>query len=70
MDAMLEEGRSTVDQAARKDIYLKIQDKLLEDMPLVHIIYRDQIMATSAAVQNFPMRLDSILRFTETWLDR
>lgn len=70
MDALLEEGRTTVDQAARMEIYVQIQEKLLEEMPLAHIIYRDQIMATSAAVQAFPMRLDSQLRFTETWLDR
>jgi peptide/nickel transport system substrate-binding protein len=70
MDALLEQGRSTVDQDARQEIYFQIQEKLLEDMPLAHIIYRDQIMATSAAVQNFPMRLDSVLRFTETWLNR
>jgi peptide/nickel transport system substrate-binding protein len=70
MDSLLEQGRTTVDQDARKEIYYKIQDKLIEDVPLAHIIYRDQIMATSAAVQNFPMRLDSVLRFNETWLNR
>lgn len=70
MDAMLEAGRTTVDQDARKEIYYNIQDKLIEDVPLAHIIYRDQVMATNAAVQNFPMRLDSVLRFNETWLDR
>jgi len=70
MDALLEEGRTTVDQEKRKQIYYKIQEKLIEDIPLVHIIYRDQVMATNAAVQNFPMRLDSVLRFNETWLNR
>lgn len=69
MDALLDEGRTTVDQEARKEIYFQIQKKLLEDLPMAHIIYRDQIMATSAAVQNFPMRLDSMLRFVETWLN-
>jgi peptide/nickel transport system substrate-binding protein len=68
MDAMLDEGRTTVDQEARKEIYYQIQDKLLEDLPMAHIIYRDQIMATTAAVQNFPMRLDSRLFFVDTWL--
>jgi peptide/nickel transport system substrate-binding protein len=70
MDALLEEGRTTVDQAQRKEIYDKIQQKLIDDVPLAHIIYRDQVMATNAAVQNFPMRLDSVLRFTDTWLNR
>lgn len=70
MDSLLEQGRTTVAQDARKEIYYKIQEKLIEDVPLAHIIYRDQIMATNAAVQNFPMRLDSVLRFNETWLNR
>jgi peptide/nickel transport system substrate-binding protein len=70
MDSLLEQGRTTVDQDARKEIYYKIQEKLIEDVPLAHIIYRDQIMAANAAVQNFPMRLDSVLRFNETWLNR
>jgi ABC-type transport system substrate-binding protein len=65
---MLDEGRTTVEQEARKEIYFQIQDQLLEDLPMAHIIYRDQIMATTAAVQNFPMRLDSRLFFVDTWL--
>lgn len=70
MDSLLEQGRTTVDQDARKEIYDQIQAKLIEDVPLAHIVYRDQVMATNAAVQNFPMRLDSVLRFNETWLNR
>lgn len=70
MDALLEAGRSTVDQAARKEIYDQIQQKLLDDAPLVHIIYRDQVMAAGAAVQDFEMRLDSRLEFRDVWLNR
>ncbi len=70
MDALLEQGRTTVDQEQRKQIYYRIQEKLINDVPLVHIIYRDQIMATNVAVQNFPMRLDSPLHFRETWFNR
>ncbi|MBW7882071.1 MAG: hypothetical protein H3C34_05420 [Caldilineaceae bacterium] len=70
MDALLEQGRTTVAQEDRQAIYYQIQEKLIEEVPLAHIIYRDQIMATNVAVQNFPMRLDSPLRFVETWLNR
>lgn len=70
MDAWLQEGRTTVDQEKRKEIYYKVQQKLLDDAPLAHIIYRDQIMATNAAVKDFLMRLDSPLRFKAVWLDR
>ncbi|MEZ4676849.1 MAG: ABC transporter substrate-binding protein [Caldilineaceae bacterium] len=70
MDAMLEAGRSTTDQAARQETYYAIQEKLIEDAPLIHIIYRESVMASSAAVQNFTMTGRYDMDFREVWLDR
>ncbi|MEZ4616171.1 MAG: hypothetical protein R2867_11805 [Caldilineaceae bacterium] len=67
---MLEAGRSTTDQAARQETYYAIQEKLIEDAPLIHIIYRESVMASSAAVQNFTMTGRYDMDFREVWLDR
>lgn len=70
MDAMLEEARATVDQAARKVLYYQIQEKLIEDIPLVHIIYRESVMAATAALKDFVMTGRYDMDFRSVWLDR
>lgn len=70
MDELLVAGRTTTDQAARQETYYAIQEKLIEDVPLVHIIYRESVMAASSAVQNFTMTGRYDMDFREVWLDR
>ncbi|MBV7327748.1 hypothetical protein KFU94_05705 [Chloroflexi bacterium TSY] len=70
MDALLEEGRSTTDQAARQETYHAVQEKLIEDAPLIHIIYRESAMAASAALQNFTMTGRYDMDFREVWVNR
>ena len=70
MDEILESARSTTDQDARQETYFAIQEKLIEEAPLVHIIYRESVMASSAAVQNFTMTGRYDMNFREVWLDR
>ena len=70
MDEMLEAGRSTTDQAERQATYHAVQEKLIEDAPLVHIIYRESVMASSAAVQNFTMTGRYDMDFREVWVVR
>jgi peptide/nickel transport system substrate-binding protein len=70
MDAMLEEARATVDQAARKELYDQIQAKLIEDAPMAHIIYRESVMAATAALKDFIMTGRYDMDFRSVWLDR
>lgn len=70
MDELLEAGRSSTDQAARQETYYAIQEKLIEEAPLVHIIYRESVMASSAAVQNFTMTGRYDMDFREVWVTR
>ncbi|MEZ4732136.1 MAG: ABC transporter substrate-binding protein [Caldilineaceae bacterium] len=70
MDQMLEEARALTDQTARQEIYHQIQSKLLEDVPLTHIIYRESVMASTTALQNFTMTGRYDMDFREVWLDR
>jgi peptide/nickel transport system substrate-binding protein len=39
MDRLFDEGRHTLDQAARKQIYLQISDLIYRDKPIIPIIY-------------------------------
>jgi len=70
MDKLLDEGRATVDQAARKAIYAQIQQKLIADAPLIHIIYRQSVMASSADLKEFVMTGRYDMDFRKVWLDR
>lgn len=70
MDKMLEDARASVDQAARKELYAKIQEKLIEDTPLVHIIYRQSVMAAGADVKDFVMTGRYDMDFRKVWLDQ
>ncbi len=70
MDKMLEEGRTGSDQATRKEIYAKIQEKLIADAPLAHIIYRQSVMASSADLKDFVMTGRYDMDFRTVWLDR
>lgn len=70
MDEMLEAARTATDQEARKDLYYQIQDKLIEDVPLAHIIYRDAVAASGVDVQDYVMTGRTDMDFREVWLDR
>ena len=70
MDKMLEDARSSVDQAARKELYAKIQQKLIADAPLVHIIYRQSVIAARAALKDFVMTGRYDMDFRKVWLDQ
>ena len=70
MDKMLEDARSSVDQAARKELYAKIQQKLIADAPLIHIIYRQSVIAARAALKDFVMTGRYDMDFRKVWLDQ
>lgn len=53
VDELLSEGRSTVDPAKRKEIYSKLQEIVLEDSPLVYLMWRDQSYGASTKLQGF-----------------
>jgi ABC-type transport system substrate-binding protein len=53
IDRLLAEGRSTVDEAARKAIYLELETLLLEIAPFVFINFRPQAEACAANVKGY-----------------
>lgn len=70
MDELLNEARVTTDQEARKELYYRIQAKLIEDAPLAHILYRESVMAATAALKDFTMTGRYDMDFRAVWLDR
>jgi peptide/nickel transport system substrate-binding protein len=70
MDGLLDQGRNTIDQAARKQLYTQIANKMLDDVPWSHIIYRQSVMAGSAALKDFVMTGRYDMNFRSVWLDR
>ena len=51
-------------------LYAKIQEKLIADAPMVHIIYRESVMAATAALKDFSMTGRYDMDFRQVWLDR
>jgi peptide/nickel transport system substrate-binding protein len=70
MDQIMLDARSTLDQAQRKQLYTQIANKMLDDVPWSHIIYRQSVMAGSAALQDFTMTGRYDMNFRQVWLDR
>lgn len=52
MDRLIEAGRSTVDQAKRKQIYAQVQQILARDLPYINLWYFDNVVVHSARVRN------------------
>ena len=51
VDELIEEGRSTLDQAKRKAIYDEIQQILAEDLPYINLWYLDNVLVHTNRVQ-------------------
>jgi peptide/nickel transport system substrate-binding protein len=70
MDQLMDQARSTLDQSQRKQLYVQIANKMLDDVPWSHIIYRQSVMAGSAALKDFVMTGRYDMNFRSVWLDR
>jgi peptide/nickel transport system substrate-binding protein len=53
VDALLEQGRTTTDQAARIEIYAELQRKLACEGPIAHVAYGTLFSAVSDRVDGF-----------------
>jgi peptide/nickel transport system substrate-binding protein len=70
LDALLDAGRQAQDQAERKKIYDQIQDVLIEEAPMVHIIYRESVMASDKEVKGFVMTGREDMTWKHVWIDQ
>jgi peptide/nickel transport system substrate-binding protein len=71
LDAMLEEGRRTLDQKRRKEIYDRAQLMILENVPHLWLFSADTIDFTQTLVKGFRQHPTTLLYgFEGVWLDR
>ena len=67
VDKLLEEGRTTYDQAARKKIYDQAQEIIVKDIPMFSLFYSVEYGALRDSVQGFAWIPDQIPRFRDLW---
>src|SRR5512146_797154 len=53
LDRLIQEGRQTVDQDRRKEIYARVQQILARDLPYINLWYLDNVVVHSRRVQDF-----------------
>ncbi len=71
LDALLEEGRRTMDPKKRKEIYDRVQLLILEDVPQLWLFSADTIDFTQASVKGFKQHPTTLLYgFEGAWLDK
>jgi peptide/nickel transport system substrate-binding protein len=71
LDALLEEGRRTMDQKKRKEIYDRVQIMILENVPHLWLFSADNIDFTQASVKNWKQHATTMLYgFEGVWLDK
>jgi peptide/nickel transport system substrate-binding protein len=71
LDALLEEGRRTMDQKKRKEIYDRVQIMILEQVPHLWLFSADTIDFTQASVKGFKQHPTALLYGLEgAWLDK
>ena len=71
LDALLEEGRRTMDQKKRKEIYDRVQIMILENVPHLWLFSADTIDFTQASVKGFKQHPTTLLYGLDSaWLDK
>lgn len=67
VDALLEQARTTYDIAARKKLYGEAQQEIVNDLPMVPLIFGAEYAALRSNVRGFEWTPDQIPRFRELW---
>ena len=55
IDRLIDEGRTTVDQQQRKQIYAQVQQILARDLPYINLWYFDNVAVHSRRVRNMQL---------------
>lgn len=66
VDRLIDEGRSTLDQQARKKVYGEIQRILADELPFIDLWYLDNVMVHSRRVTNVEMNPSGNYDFLST----
>jgi peptide/nickel transport system substrate-binding protein len=66
LDHLIDEGRTTVDQWRRKEIYARVQQILARDLPYINLWYFDNVVVHSSRVKNLQLNPPGNYDFLET----
>ncbi|WP_118134538.1 ABC transporter substrate-binding protein [Oceanicella sp. SM1341] len=70
-DALIAEGRSTVDEGKRAEIYAKAQEMELADVPYIVPFFEDVLTASSAGTHDWEVApISRFFHVEDVWLDR
>lgn len=67
---LIEEGRSTLDEAKRAEIYKRIYDITLDENPMVFVAYPVRFPVYRTYLKNFFVSGDMRYNWSEMWLDK
>ncbi len=70
MDEMLDKARLATAQRDRQALYFQIQEKLIADAPLSHIIYRESVVPTTADLRDYVATGRYDMDFRRVWFAR
>ncbi len=59
MDALLDKGRATLEPDARRDIYKKVQELALADLPFIPLWYETNVAAIGPKMKDYQLRTDA-----------
>ena len=67
---MVSQGRTTVDQGQRTEIYGKIQEIWNEEVPMPVILHYKWLHGVSKDVRDLRTTYEGFLDYQDVWLDR
>jgi peptide/nickel transport system substrate-binding protein len=70
VDVLLEKARTSYDVATRKQLYAEAQQQIVDDLPMVPLIFGAEYGALRSNVHGFEWISDQIPRFREVWKAR
>ncbi len=68
VDALLNQGRTTLDQAKRIPLYQKAQQMIVQDVPFIFINHPVVTQETTKNVQNYFLSPSGVLQFADVYL--
>ena len=66
VDRLIEEGRRTLDQTRRKQIYAEVQRILARDLPYIDLFYMDNVLVHTPRVKNVEIGVSADYLFLNT----
>ncbi len=67
VDVLLDQARTVYDGTTRKKLYAEAQQRIVEDLPMVPLIFGAEYAAMRAQVNGFEWTADQLPRFRDLW---